>query len=117
MNTPAASAVATFHFVQSFSSLNVWNSFPIVIILLMLQDIHPNIIHELLLHFQMKHCQVRDIILAMMQLRLFSSSFLLDIGGVRKCSLRQKYRMIRQNPQHRVSRLSHKIAEIAILNI
>jgi hypothetical protein len=105
MNTPAASAVATFHFVQSFSSLNVWNSFPIVIILLMLQDIHPNIIHELLLHFQMKHCQVRDIILAMMQLRLFSSSFLLDIGGVRKCSLRQKYRMIRQNPQHRVSRL------------
>lgn len=105
MNTSAAYAATIVHFVQGFSSLKVWNSFQIVIILLMLQGIHPNIIHELLHHFQMKNHQVRDIILAMMQLRLFSSSFLLDISGVRECSYEQKCRMIRQNPQHRVSRL------------
>ena len=103
MNTPDTATAAFI--VKNFLRLKAWNSLPIVIMLLMLQNIHPNIIHELLPHFQMKHRQVRDIILAMMQLRLFSSFFLLDIRGVRECSYEEKRRMIQQNPQHRVSRL------------
>jgi len=62
--------------VQSFFTLQGWCNLPIVIMLLMLQDIHPKIIYELLPHFQLKRREIRNIILAMMQLRLFSSSFL-----------------------------------------
>jgi hypothetical protein len=78
MNTHAATAAtaATAALVQSFFTLHGWRKLPIVIMLLMLQDIHPKIIYELLPHFQLKHREVRNIILAMMQLRLFSSSFL-----------------------------------------
>lgn len=79
MNTPAATAAAipaAAALVQSFFTLKGWHRLPIVIMLLMLQDIHPKIIYELLPHFHLKRRQIRNIILAMMQLRLFSSSFL-----------------------------------------
>jgi hypothetical protein len=74
MNTVVLATTANL--VQSFFTLKGWYRLPIVIMLLMLQDIHPKIIYELLPHFQLKRRQVRNIILAMMQLRLFSSSFL-----------------------------------------
>jgi hypothetical protein len=71
-----AAIPTAFLLVQNFLSLKAWKTLSIVIMLLMLQDIHPNIIHELLPYFRLKRREVRNIILAMMQLRLFSSSFL-----------------------------------------
>ena len=106
---PAVPAVPAVHtvlasLVQNFLILQGWNSLPVVIILLMFQDIHPNIIYELLPHFQMSRRQVRNIILAMMQLRLFSSSFLPDIRGLKNLSYRCKSRMIQQNPHNWIFR-------------
>ena len=103
MNTAVAFPAVAFPaaaLVQSILTLRYWRNLPILLMFLMFQDIHPNILYELLPHFQMSRRQVRNIILAMMQLRLFSSSFLPDIRGVNHLSYRCKFRMIQQNPHN-----------------
>ena len=97
--TVASASSAAYYLVQNFSSLQYWRNLPIIIILLMFQDIHPNIIYELLPNFKMSNRGVQDIILAMMQLRLFASFFIL-----RNPSYQKEYRMIRQKPQHWITR-------------
>ena len=94
MTTETVSAL-----VKSLLTMRIWNSTTILIMLLMFQDIHPNILYELLPHFQMSHRQVRNIILATIQFRLFCSSIFRDIVELKHLSY-----FIRKNPHHWVSR-------------
>jgi hypothetical protein len=92
-----AAAVPAIALVQSILTLRCWDRLPFLIIFLIFQGIDPNILYELLPHFQLSHRQIRNITLAMMQLRLFTLSFLPDIMGVKHLSYQRKCQIIRQN--------------------
>lgn len=107
MTTETVSAL-----VKSLLTMRIWNSTTILIMLLMFQDIHPNILYELLPHFQMSHRQVRNIILATIQFRLFCSFIFRDIVELKHLSY-----FIRKNPHHWVSRQHYVFRKSIFFNL
>jgi hypothetical protein len=90
--------------VQALLTPNLKGSLPIVIMLLMIQGIHPEIIFELIPYVQMTHRQYYAIIIAWTQLRLFAS-LLPAVKGVKHRSFQDQRTRFRIFPQDRVSRV------------
>jgi hypothetical protein len=99
MTTPTVLALT-----QALLTPNLRDSLPIVIMLLMIQGIHPDIIFELIPYVQMSHEQYHAIIMAMTQLRLFAS-FLPLVKGVKHRSFLDQRCIFRKFPQNQVSRI------------
>jgi len=99
MTTPVALAI-----VQAFLTPNLRGGLPFLIMLLMIQGIHPEIIFELIPHFQMSQCQYNAIIMAWTQLRLFAS-FLPAVKGVKPQTFQGQRSRFRTFPQDKVSRI------------
>lgn len=102
MTTPAALAI-----VQAFLTPNLRGSLPFVIMLLMIQGIHPEIIFELVPYVTMTRCQYHAIIMAWTQLRLFAS-LLPAVKGVKPQTFRHQKLLFRRVPQDPVSRVFAK---------
>jgi hypothetical protein len=102
MTTPAALAI-----VQDLLTPNLRNGLPFMIMLLMIQGIHPEIIFELIPYVTMSRQQYDAIIMAWTQLRLFSS-ILPAVKGVKSKSFRDKRGLFRTFPQDQVSRVFAK---------
>ena len=77
---------------------------PFVIMLLMIQGIHPEIIFELIPYVTMSRQKYNAIIMAWTQLRLFSS-LLPAVKGVKSKSFRDNRGLFRTFPQDRISRI------------
>jgi hypothetical protein len=99
MTTPTVLAL-----VQALLTLNLRDSLPIMIMLLMIQGIHPEIIFELIPYVTMSQKQYDTIIMAMTQLRLFAS-FLPAVKGVKHRSFLDQRRIFSTFPQDQVSRV------------
>ena len=99
MTTPAAIAL-----VQTLLTPNLKGGLPIVIMLLMIQGIHPEIIFELVPHVQMTPHQYNAIIMALIRLRLFAS-FLPAVKGVKPQTFQGQRNRFRKFPQDPVSRV------------
>ncbi len=97
MNTPAA-------LVQAFLTPNLKDGLPIVLMLLMIQGIHPEIIFVLVQHVQMSQRQYNEIIMAWTQLRLFAS-VLPAVKGVKPQTFQGQRSRFRKFPQDPVSRV------------
>ena len=99
MTTPTALAL-----VNGLLTPNLKGSLPFVIMLLMIQAIHPEIIFELVLHVTMTRHQYNAIIMAWTQLRLFAS-ILPAVRGVKPQTFQDQRSRFRIFPQDRVSRI------------
>ena len=99
MTTPAALAI-----VNGLLTPNLKGGLPFMIMLLMIQGIHPEIIFELIPYVTMSRQQYDAIIMAWTQLRLFSS-LLPAVKGVKSKSFRDKRGLFRTFPQDQVSRV------------
>jgi hypothetical protein len=99
MTTPTALAL-----VNGLLTPNLRNGLPFMIMLLMIQGIHPEIIFELIPHVIMSQQQYDAIIMAWTQLRLFSS-LLPAVKGVKSKSFRDQRGLFRTFPQDRISRI------------
>ena len=99
MTTPAALAI-----VNGLLTPNLRNGLPFMIMLLMIQGIHPEIIFELIPYVTMSRQQYDAMIMAWTQLRLFSS-LLPAVKGVKSKSFRDKRGLFRTFPQDQVSRV------------
>ena len=102
MTTPAA--LAAIDLVQVLLTPNFRNGLPFVIMFLMIQGIHPEIIFELIPHVQMSQRQYHAIIMAMTQLRQFASILPAVKGNKPKTFQGQRDRF-RTFPQDQVSRI------------
>ena len=96
--------------VQALLTPNLKGSLPIVIMLLMIQGIHPEIIFELIPYVQMTHRQYHAIIIAWTQLRLFAS-LLPAVNGVKHRYFRDQRRIFSIFPQYRISRIFVKFQQ------
>jgi hypothetical protein len=105
MTTPAAPAALAI--VNGLLIPNLRTGLPFVIMLLMIQGIHPEIIFELIPHVIMSRQQYDAIIMAWTQLRLFAS-ILPAVKGVKSKSFRDKRGLFRTFPQDQVSRVFAK---------
>ena len=105
MTTPAAPAALAI--VNGLLTPNLKGGLPFVIMLLMIQGIHPEIIFELIPHVIMSRQQYDAIIIAWTQLRLFAS-ILPAVKGVKSKSFRDKRGLFRTFPQDQVSRVFAK---------
>jgi hypothetical protein len=98
---PRSSASA---FVQALLTPNLRYDLPFVIMILMIQGIHPEIIFELVTHVRITQLQYNAIIMALMQLSMFT--FLLpEVGYVKDRSFRDRRLFFRRVPQHVVSKI------------
>jgi hypothetical protein len=109
MNTPAALAL-----VHALLIPNLRGALPFVIILLMIQGIHPEIIFELISHVQISHRQYHAIIMAWTQLRLFAS-LLPAVKGVKPQTFQGQRSRFRKFPQDPVSRVFARFQNEVIL--
>jgi hypothetical protein len=99
MTTPAALAI-----VNGLLTPNLRGALPFVIMLLMIQDIHPEIIFELISHVQISQLQYNAIIMALTQLRLFAS-LLPAVKGVNPPTFgdqRARFRILHQDKVSRI---------------
>lgn len=94
--------LAVLDLVSALLTPNLRHVLPFLIMLLMIQGIHPGIIFELIPHAIMSRQQYDAIIMAWTQLRLFSS-LLPAVKGVKSKSFRDKRGLFRTFPQDRVS--------------
>ncbi len=98
---PRSSAIA---FVQTLLTPNLRYDLPFVIMILMIQGIHPEIIFELVPHVRITQLQYNAIIMALMQLSMFT--FLLpEVGYVNHRSFQDRRLFFRRVPHHVVSRI------------
>jgi hypothetical protein len=97
MTTPAAIAL-----VNGLLDPNLRGRLPFVIMLLMIQDIHPEIIFELMPYVTMTPRQYHAIIMAWTQLRLFAS-LLPAVKGVKPQTFQGQKVIFRNFPHHVVS--------------
>ena len=88
--------------VQAFLIPNLRFSLPYVIMLLMIQGIHPEIIFELIPYVSMSQRQYQTIILAWTQLRLFAS-ILQAVKGVKPQTFQRQRTRFKKFPQDQVS--------------
>jgi hypothetical protein len=102
MTTPAALAI-----VNGLLTPNLKGGLPFMIMLLMIQGIHPEIIFELIPYVTMSRQQYDAIIMAWTQLRQFAS-ILPAVKGVKSKSFRDKRGLFRTFPQDQVSRVFAK---------
>jgi hypothetical protein len=90
--------------VQALLTPNLRDSLPIMIMLLMIQGIHPEIIFELIPYVQMSQRQYDAIIMALTQLRLFAS-ILPAVKGDKPQTFQEQRSRFRKFPQNKVSRI------------
>jgi len=90
--------------VQALLTPNLRGRLPFVIILLMIQGIHPEIIFELVPYVTMTRRQYHAIIMAMTQLRLFAS-LLPEVKDVKPPTFQGQRSRFRTFPQDPVSRV------------
>ena len=102
MTTPAA--LAAIDLVNGLLIPNLKDSLPVVIIFLICQGIHPEIIFELIPHVQISQRQYHAIIMAMTQLRLFAS-LLPEVKGYKPLTFEEKMSRFMEYPQNKVSRV------------
>lgn len=98
MTTPAIALV------HALLTPNLRHELPYVIMILMIQGIHPEIIFELIPHVIMSRQQYDAIIMAWTQLRLFAS-LLPAVKGVKSKSFRDQRGLFRTFPKDQVSRV------------
>lgn len=108
MTTPSALAL-----VNGFLTPNLRNGLPFVIMLLMIQGIHPEIIFELIPYVTMTRCQYHAIIMAWTQLRLFAS-LLPEVKGVKPQTFQDQKSRFRTFPQDQVSRIFTNFQNLVI---
>jgi len=108
MNTPAALALVQALLIPNLCRL------PIVIMILMIQGIHPEIIFELVPHVQISQRQYHAIIMAWTQLRLFAS-LLPAVKGVKPQTFQGQRSRFRKFPQDPVSRVFARFQNEVIL--
>jgi hypothetical protein len=102
--------------VQALLTPNLRDSLPIVIMLLMIQGIHHEIIFELFPYVQMSHEQYHAIIMAMTQLRLFAS-LLPAVKGDKPQTFQGQMSRFRKFPQNQVSRIFVDFQNSVLLRI
>jgi hypothetical protein len=110
MSAPTASATAL---VTKLLALNFKDSLPIVIMIFMIQGIHPEIIFELVSYVTLTHQQYCAILDAIGKLRMYTS-ILPAIKGRKYRSYQDQLRMFQQNPQHRVSILFENFKQVVL---
>jgi hypothetical protein len=90
--------------VQALLTPNLRSSLPFVIMLLMLQGIHPEIIFNLIPYVAISRQQHEAVMMAWTQLRLFAS-LLPAVKGVKPQTFQNQKSRFRSFPQERVSRV------------
>ena len=110
MSAPTASATAL---VTKLLALNFKDSLPIVIMIFMIQGIHPEIIFELVSYVTLTHQQYCAILDAIGKLRMYTS-ILPAIKGRKYRSYQDQLRMFQQTPQHRVSILFENFKQVVL---
>jgi hypothetical protein len=111
MNTHAALAI-----VKALLTPNLRGALPFVVMLLMIQDIHPEIIFELISHVQISQLQYNTIIMACTQLRLFAS-LLPAVKGVKPTTFRDQRSRFRILLQNKVSMIFGKFQNSVLSRI
>lgn len=98
---------ASLAIVNGLLTPNLKGGLPFMIMLLMIQGIHPEIIFELIQYVTMTRRQYNTIMMAWTQLRLFAS-LLPAVKGVKHQSFRDQKSRFRTFPQDQVSRIFAK---------
>lgn len=101
---PITTPAAALALVQALLTPNLKGSLPFVIMLLMIQGIHPEIIFELIPYVTMTRRQYKAILMARTQLRLFAS-LLPAVKGDKPQTFQGQRSRFRKFPQDPVSRV------------